>query len=96
VRPSTVVVGMAAIGHIHWLRWSSQANGRGEARVPNGPSGTVFIYSATIHAYSDQGGRYTRLRWTLGGGSDRYIEWDRLIRSGGVYAWRVVRYTGSS
>lgn len=82
-------------GHIRWTRWSSQASGRGRAWVPNGPGGCVRPYAAAVRAWRVRGGRYTRLWWSYGGGSHRYQEWDKLMRFGGTYNWRVVRYTGS-
>lgn len=108
VRPAFIVVGMVGItgskvsaaqyrarsyGHIRWLRWSSQAIGHGRAWVPNGPRG-VRPYPADVRAWGVQAGRYTRLWWAYGTGSHRYQEWDKLMRFGGSYDWRVLRYTG--
>jgi hypothetical protein len=109
-RPATIVVGMVAItgskvtasayragrhGHIRWLRWSSEAIGRGRAWVPNGPGGGVRPYPAAVRAWGVKAGRYTRLWWAYGVGSHRYQEWDKLLRFGSTYDWRVVRWSGS-
>ena len=82
-------------GHIRWVRWSSDAIGRGLAWVPNGPGGAVRAYPATVTATSVQNGRYTSLRWWFGSGSHRYTEWDRLMRFGRDYDWRYVRSSGN-
>ncbi|MBV8999944.1 MAG: hypothetical protein JO304_12840 [Solirubrobacterales bacterium] len=110
VRPAFVVLGMVLIGgrdinsagyragrygHIRWLRWSSEAVGRGRAWIPNGPGGAVRPYPAAIHAWRVQGGRFTRLWWAAGGGGHRYQEWDQLMRFGGSYGWRLTRSTGN-
>lgn len=110
VRPAIVVAGMVAItgprvsvgayraghyGQIRWLRWSSEAIGRGRAWVPNGPGGGVRPFPAAIRAWAVQGGRYTQLWWSYGAGSHRYQEWDKLLRFGSSYGWRVVRSTGN-
>ncbi len=110
VRPATIVEGMVAItgpkvtarafraghyGHIRWRRWSSEAIGHGRAWVPNGPRG-VRPFPATVRAWGVKAGRYTRLWWTYGKGSQRYQEWDKLMRFGGSYGWRVLRFTGNA
>jgi hypothetical protein len=107
VRPATIVVGMVQVtgpdvsgpayragrhGHIRWLRWSSEAIGRGRAWVPAGPGGGVRPYPAAVRAWGIRAGRYTRLWWSYGVGSNRYQEWDKLMRFGATYDWRVVQY----
>jgi hypothetical protein len=109
VRPAMIVQGMVAItgahvsarafqaghyGHIRWTRWSHEAVGRGRAWVPNGPGGAVKPYPASVRASRVEAGRYTRIWWAYGSGRHRYQEWDKLMRFGGSYGWRVVRYTG--
>lgn len=109
VRPAMLVEGMVAItgakvsaaafrarryGHIRWSRWSAEAVGHGRAWVPNGPGGGVKPYPASVRASRVRAGRYTRLWWAYGTGRHRYQEWDRLMRFGSGYDWRVVRYTG--
>jgi hypothetical protein len=109
VRPAYVVFGNVAItgsdvspaayragsyGHIAWARWSNEAVGRGRAWVPNDAAQTLRPYPATVHAWRVRDGRYTRVEWTYGTGSNAYAEWDDLMRFGQDYAWRVVRYTG--
>jgi hypothetical protein len=108
VRPATMVVGMVEItgpdvsapaygaghrGHIMWSRWATEADGRGEAWVPNGPGGGVRPHAASVRAWRVRGGRYTRLWWAYGVGSHRYQEWDQLMRFGDAYDWRVTRFT---
>ena len=111
VRPALVVFGMVGItgpdvtaaayqagnyGHIVWARWSANgAFGHGRAWVPNGPQGSVLPYPATVRAWRARDGRYTRVEWTAGAGSHRYVEWDNLVRSSGSYDWRYVRSTGN-
>ena len=109
VRPAYVVFGMVAItgsdvnaaayragsyGHIAWTRWSKMAVGRGRAWVPNDPAQPPRPYSATVRAWRVRDGRYTRVEWSYGRGSHAYTEWDKLMRFGTDYDWRVVRWTG--
>ncbi len=51
-------------------------------------------YPATVRVWLVRDGRYTRLRWTYGSDGHTYTEWDKLLRFGRSYGWRVVRYTG--
>jgi hypothetical protein len=109
VRPAAIVVGMVEItgphvagptngsaGHIRWSRWASEADGRGEAWVPDGPGGAASPYAASVRAWRVRGGRYTRLWWAYRLGSHRYQEWDQLMRFGGAYDWRVMRFTSGA
>lgn len=110
VRPAAIVLGMVQIagphvsrqayraghpGHIRWLRWAPEAFGRGEAWVPGGPSSPVRPYAASVRAWRVRAGRYTRLWWAYGAGRRRYQEWDKLMRFGNSYDWRVTRFAGS-